>query len=113
MRLFLYGTLLDPATLATRGGEPALPKRCRHAVLRGWRRVSLARTPWPTLRRCPGGVVVGKVVIAGGNVLRRLTAYEGPAYRLRLVVVEPRIPAWTWIAAGATHQPWQQTKEFA
>jgi len=106
MRLFLYGTLLDPVTLAARSGDPGLPARCQNAKLRGWRRVAQTGTPWPTLRRQADGVVVGKLVIAGAAARRRLAAYEGPTYRLRRVVVEPRIQAWTWIAPGGTHRPW-------
>jgi hypothetical protein len=106
VRLFLYGTLLNPYTLASRSGDPALPKRCRSAVLHGWRRVTLAGTPWPTLRRCGNVSVAGKIVIVGAAALRRLAAYEGPLYRLRRVVVQPRIPAWTWIAPGGTSIPW-------
>jgi hypothetical protein len=107
VRLFLYGTLLDPATLAARAGDPALPSRCQSAVLRRWRRVTLARTPWPTLRQRAGGLVAGKIVIAGEASLRRLAAYEGPAYRLRLAVVSPRTNAWTWIAQGGTRNQWR------
>src|ERR1051326_7309407 len=108
VRLFRYGTLLDPVTLATRGGDPTLPKRCRDAVLRGWRRVRLAGTPYPTLRRRANGVVTGKLVDAGAASIRRLAAYEGPRYRLQRVVVEPRAAVWTWIAPGATYHPWNQ-----
>jgi hypothetical protein len=108
VRLFLYGTLLDPATLAARGGDPTLPLRWRDAVLRGWRRVGLAGTPYPTLRRCIGGTVTGKLVDARASALRRLVAYEGPRYRLRRVVVEPRGMAWTWIAPNGTRRSWKQ-----
>lgn len=76
--------------------------------LAGWRRVGLRRSPYPTLRR--GGRVPGAVLDVGAPALRRLTAYEGPRYRLtRVVVATPRgkIGAWTWIAAGATHRPWK------
>jgi hypothetical protein len=45
-------------------------------------------------------------VIAGAAALGRLTAYEGPEYRLRRLLVEPRMPVWTWIAHGGTRQPW-------
>ena len=106
MRLFVYGTLLDTAILATRAGDPALPRRCRDAMLRGWCRVRLAHTRWPTLRRRAGGVVAGKILIASVAALRRLAAYEGPLYRFRRVVVEPRTPAWTWIAPGGTYRKW-------
>jgi hypothetical protein len=112
VRLFVYGTLLDPAILAARGGDPSLPGRCRDAVPRGWRRVTLARTRWPTLRRCTDGMVTGKIVIAGAAALRRLAAYEGPAYQLRRVTTEPRVAAWTWIAPGGTQHPWRNAKEF-
>jgi Gamma-glutamyl cyclotransferase, AIG2-like len=108
VRLFLYGTLLNPATLAARGGDPTLPLRWSDAVLRGWRRVGLAGTPYPTLRRCIGGAVGGKIVVAGSSALRRLAAYEGPRYRLRRVVVEPRGTAWTWIAPKGTRHSWKQ-----
>jgi hypothetical protein len=100
MRLFLYGTLLDPTTLARRSGDPALPLRCQPAVLRGWCRTTVARTPWLTLRQCNGGRVMGNIVNAGAAAVQRLTAYEGPEYRLRTVIVEPRTPAWAWIAPG-------------
>jgi hypothetical protein len=106
VRLFLYGTLLDPVTLAARSGEPALPRRCQDALLHGWRRVRLAGTRWPTLRRCANATVAGKLVTAGAAAFRRLAAYEGPEYRLRRVVVEPRTPAWTWIAPTGGRQPW-------
>jgi len=112
MRLFLYGTLLDPVTLATRSGDPGLPARCQSAMLRGWRRVNLGRTKWPTLRREPKSTVAGKVVVAGAAAMRRLTAWEEPPYRLRPVVLQPRMPAWTWIAPRGTNQPWMKpTKE--
>ena len=105
MRLFLHGTLLDPKTLATRGGDPPLPMRRRDGALRGWRRVSLAGTPWPTSRRSLGCVTAGQVVMVGASALRRLTTYEGPAYRLHRVVLEPCLSAWTWIAPGGTRRP--------
>jgi len=106
VRLFLYGTLLDPRSLAMRSGDPAMPQRCRSAVLRGWRRVTLAGTPWPTLRRCGNATVTGKIVVADAAALRRLAAYEGAEYRLRRLVIEPRTPAWAWIAPGRTSRPW-------
>jgi hypothetical protein len=106
VRLFLYGTLLDPTTLATRGGGPGLPMRRPAAVPRGWRRVTLAGTRWPTPRRCAGCSVAGNIVDVNAAALRRLAAYEGPAYQLRRVVVEPKTRAWTWIAAGGTHHHW-------
>lgn len=110
MRLFLYGTLLDPATLARRGGVPGLPVRRIDASLRGWRRVSLPGVPWPTLRREPGKAVAGSILTVGAAALARLTAHEGSAYRLTRVVVDTptgKTGAWTWIAPGGTGRQWK------
>ena len=109
MRLFLYGTLLDPAVLARRGGDTALRASGIAASLTGWTRVGIGCLPWPTLRRARGGVVRGVVVEADAAALRRLAAYEGPAYRLtRVVATTPtgKTAAWTWIAPGGTHRRW-------
>ncbi|WP_162530612.1 gamma-glutamylcyclotransferase family protein [Rhodovastum atsumiense] len=105
MRLFLYGTLVDPRRLAGFAGRalPRLPAR-----LPGWRRVALPGGRWPSLRRGPGEVE-GVVVTVDAATLRRLTAYEGPAYRLvRLWVRTARggLPAYAWIAPGTTRRPW-------
>lgn len=105
VRLFLYGTLLDPATLAAFAGRalPGVP-----AVLPGWRRVALPGGRWPTLRRGRGSVS-GAVVSVGGAALARLAAYEGPAYRLTPVVVRTArgtMPARAWIAPGGTGRAW-------
>ena len=85
MRLFLYGTLLDPDTLARRSGDAALPPV--PAVLTGWRRVAMRGGRYPTLRRHRVGAVRGIVLAVPARVLGRLGAYEGPAYRLTRVVV--------------------------
>ena len=109
MLLFLYGSLLDPATLARRSGDPALPGRGNPALLAGRQRAGLAHAPFPTLRRKPRGRVKGLAIRVPAAALRRLNAYEGPAYRLtRVVVATPRgkTAAWTWIAPGGTRRPW-------
>ena len=111
MRLFVYGTLLDARTLATRGGEPLLETRVVRATLAGWRRVALRGGRYPTLRRHRGGRVPGALVAASARALARLVAYEGPVYRLVRVVVEApngRTPAYTWIAPGGTASPWRR-----
>ncbi len=111
MRLFLYGTLLHAAMLAARSGDPALPRRCIPATLRGWRRVALARTPWPTLLRDPAGIVCGMAVDVPATALARLADYEGDTYRLVQVVVtiaKGKTAAHTWIAPGGTHRPWKE-----
>ena len=108
MRLFLYGTLLDPAVWARRAGTLG---RTTPATLSGWRRVCLRASPYPTLRR--GGSVAGQVRDVSAATLRRLVAYEGPRYRLtRVVVATPRgnTAAWTWIAAAATRRPWEERR---
>lgn len=80
-RLFLYGTLLDrelrAAVIGTGPQEPV------PATLRGFRRVRLAGTPYPTLRPTTGAAVNG--LFLGGLTpasLDRLAVYEGQAYRL-------------------------------
>jgi gamma-glutamylcyclotransferase (GGCT)/AIG2-like uncharacterized protein YtfP len=113
MRLFLYGTLLDPDTLARCGGDAALPTRLRAAVLYGWRRVTLRGTPYPTLRREPGGRVDGALLDAPASVVVRLMAYEGAGYRLTRVVValgRENTVAHAWIAAGATRRDWPESR---
>jgi gamma-glutamylcyclotransferase (GGCT)/AIG2-like uncharacterized protein YtfP len=105
MRLFLYGTLLDPDLLAVLTGRsvPLTP-----ATLRGWRRVTLHDSRYPTLRRARG-VVEGVVATVDRLALARLTAYEGPSYLLRPVVVHTAhggTPAWAWIAPGGTRRDW-------
>ena len=87
MRLFLYGTLLNPTTLAQRSGDAAAPTRCIAATLHGWQRVALPNGRWPSLRRQRGGQVFGAVADVNAAAVRRLAAYEGEAYRLVPVVV--------------------------
>ncbi|HUB12774.1 MAG TPA: gamma-glutamylcyclotransferase family protein [Acetobacteraceae bacterium] len=111
MRLFLYGTLLDPVTLARRSGDPAAPARCFAATLHGWRRVASPGGRFPTLRRQRRGAVDGVVVDVDAAAMRRLSAYEGDAYRLLSVVVETttgKSAAKVWIAPGGTRRPWKE-----
>jgi gamma-glutamylcyclotransferase (GGCT)/AIG2-like uncharacterized protein YtfP len=110
MRLFLYGTLLQSATLSARSGDPALPRRGAAACLHGWRRVALPAVRWPTLRRDRRGAVTGVVVNVSAAAAARLAAYEGDAYRLvPVVVITPngKTAARTWIAPGGTRRPWK------
>ncbi len=110
MRLFFYGTLLDGATLAGRGGDARLPARGVAATLIGWRRVTLRGTRYPTLRRHRAGCVPGVVIVVPSCTLARLAAYERPAYRLTRLVVQTargKTAAHTWIAPGGTRRPWQ------
>ena len=110
MRLFVYGTLLSPPVLARRSGAP-LP-RCRPtpATLRGWRRVALRGTPWPTVRRQRGARTPSLLIDVTAAALRRLNAWEGPAYRLTRVVVATSTgnsAAMIWIAPTTGARPWK------
>jgi gamma-glutamylcyclotransferase (GGCT)/AIG2-like uncharacterized protein YtfP len=83
MRLFLYGTLRDPDLLASFAGRPV---PITPATLRGWRRVAVLSSRYPTLRRARG-VVEGVLATVDRRTLLRLAVYEGPSYRLMPVVV--------------------------
>jgi gamma-glutamylcyclotransferase (GGCT)/AIG2-like uncharacterized protein YtfP len=112
VRLFVYGTLLDPARVAAVVGAPARLCAPRPAVLRGMRRVALRGTPYPTLIRDRRGVVAGGVLSVGPRALQRLAMYEGRPYRLRPVA--PRVfgrvvRARAWIAPpgrAEAARPW-------
>lgn len=112
VRLFLYGTLLDPRRFAAVAGSAAPLRAGRTAVLRGMRRVVLRGTPWPTLVPDARGRVEGRVVRVGPAVFRRLSAYEGAPYRLRPVTPSTgrrALQAFAWIAPqgrAAFAQPW-------
>jgi hypothetical protein len=111
MRLFLYGTLLDGVVLASRAGQAGLAARLMPATLPGWRRVGMRGGRYPTLRRDRSGCVFGALAEVPARAAGRLAAYEGPAYRLRrLVVVTPRrrLTAGVWIAAAGTRRPWKE-----
>lgn len=113
MRLFLYGTLLDPRRFAAVAGSAAPLRAGRTAVLRGMRRVVLRGTPWPTLVPDARGRVEGRVVRVGPAVFRRLSAYEGAPYRLRPVTPSAggrALRAFAWIAPpgrAALAEPWR------
>jgi gamma-glutamylcyclotransferase (GGCT)/AIG2-like uncharacterized protein YtfP len=107
MRVFVYGTLLDPARAERLTGRPA---KLRPARLKGYRRVRLRGTPYPTLLRARDEVR-GALLALDGWSFRKLHAYEGPRYRLTRV--RPRVAgraepvtALAWIAPGATRQAW-------
>ena len=111
LRLFLYGTLLDDATLAVRGGDATLPARSVPATLTGWQRVALRGSRYPTLRRHGSEAVEGALVAIPARALARLAAYEGPRYRLTRVVVQTanrKTAAHTWIAPAGTRRPWKE-----
>lgn len=80
MKLFLYGTLADPAALGRCAGKPVktipLPAR-----LHGFRRVLLRGARYPTLRRAPGAHVPGVIIRVTADMLVRLQNYESVRYR--------------------------------
>ncbi len=91
MKIFLYGTLADPAGLGFCAGKPvkAVPVP---AVLDGYRRVLLRGARYPTLRRAPRQTVPGVVMRVNADMLVRLQNYESVRYR--------RIPVRVRTAAG-------------
>ncbi len=111
MRWFVYGSLRDPVVLARRAGTPGLAARLAPATLPGWRRVARAGARWPSLRRDRGGRVGGALLPVPAVARARLGAYEGPAYRLRRVIVvtgRGKRAALAWIAADAARRPWKE-----
>jgi gamma-glutamylcyclotransferase (GGCT)/AIG2-like uncharacterized protein YtfP len=81
MRVFLYGSLMDPAVFARVAGTAAPLEAARPGLLAGWRRVFLRGTPFPTLLRDPAGSVDGLLAAIPPALLPALHAYEGPLYR--------------------------------
>lgn len=111
MRLFLYGTLLDPRMLARMSGERALARRLRPARLAGYARVRLRGTPYPTLVARADAATDGAVLRVGNAAFWRLSAYEGPEYRLvpvRATTARGPVAARAWLAPRwrAASQPW-------
>jgi gamma-glutamylcyclotransferase (GGCT)/AIG2-like uncharacterized protein YtfP len=104
-RLFVYGTLLDPSLVTRVTGQRMI---MQPASLDGFVRVRLRGTEYPTLR--PGaGTLHGALLLADENAFRRLSAYEGPRYRLTPVtprVAGATVEAHAWIAPDATRIPW-------
>jgi hypothetical protein len=90
MRFFFYGTLLDRDVMALVLGRRLPPAAYAAALLPGHARRRAKGASYPTLVRDPAAQVPGAVV--GGLSARdvaRLSAYEGPGYRiapLRVVV---------------------------
>jgi hypothetical protein len=83
MRFFFYGTLLDPDVTALVLGRRLPPAAFVAASLPGHARRRARGVSYPILVRDPNGEVPGAVV--GGLSARdvaRLSAYEGPRYRI-------------------------------
>ncbi len=80
MKLFVYGTLADPAALGRCAGRP-LKAAPLPAQLLGFRRVRLRGARYPTLRRAPGALVQGVIIRVNADMLVRLQAYESVRYQ--------------------------------
>ncbi|HQT47670.1 MAG TPA: gamma-glutamylcyclotransferase [Acidocella sp.] len=81
MKLFLYGTLADPAALGRCAGRPVRAEPLP-ALLAGYRRVLLRGARYPTLRRAPGSEVHGVILRVNADMLVRLINYESTRYRV-------------------------------
>lgn len=81
MKLFLYGTLADPAALGRCAGRP-VRLRPLPARLAGFTRVRLRGARYPTLRRAPGGEVQGVIMRVSAEMFLRLKNYESARYRV-------------------------------
>ncbi len=108
MKIFLYGTLIDPAGLGFCAGRPhrAAPVP---AVLPHYRRVWLRGARYPTLRRARGHAVHGVIMRVNADMLVRLQAYESGRYqRVRVRLQTPRGPerAICFMGDAATRKDW-------
>lgn len=89
MRFFFYGTLLDPDVMALVIGRRLPPSAFVPARAKGRVRRRARGVSYPILVRDPGGEAEGMVV--DGLTVRdveRLTAYEGPRYRIARLRVQ-------------------------
>jgi hypothetical protein len=101
LRVFLYGSLMDPAVFAAVAGTAAPLAAARPALLAGWRRVTLRGTAYPTLVQARGGATDGLLVTLSPSLLPRLHAYEGGLYRflpVRVLSEGHLVAARAWIA---------------
>jgi gamma-glutamylcyclotransferase (GGCT)/AIG2-like uncharacterized protein YtfP len=108
MKIFLYGTLADPAALGRCAGRPVratpLP-----AKLHGYRRVLLRFARYPTLRRAPGHAIAGVILRVNADMLVRLQNYESVRYRqihVRLHTPNGPTRARCFFGDAPTSVPW-------
>jgi gamma-glutamylcyclotransferase (GGCT)/AIG2-like uncharacterized protein YtfP len=108
MKIFLYGTLADPAGMGKCAGKPVratpLP-----AILPGYQRVILRGARYPTLRRAPGQAVPGVIMRVNADMLVRLQAYESVRYRqihVRLRTAKGHERARCFMGDAATRVVW-------
>ena len=90
MRLFFYGTLLDPDVQSLVLGRVLGPRDLIPANLRHFRRVYIAGRAYPMILPHRGGVVDGTVAVhLSKDDLARVALYEGDDYRLERHAVFP------------------------
>jgi hypothetical protein len=83
MRLFFYGTLLDPDVRAAVIGPRASHVTVTPARLADWRRRRARGKSYPIILQAPGEHVPGVVTsVLDADAVERLTRYEGPGYGL-------------------------------
>jgi gamma-glutamylcyclotransferase (GGCT)/AIG2-like uncharacterized protein YtfP len=114
MKLFLYGTLADPAGMGRCAGKPArgvpLP-----ATLPGYRRVLLRGARYPTLRRSPGHAVSGVILRVNADMLVRLQNYESVRYRqvlVRLHTAQGFVRARCFLGDAPTRIAWEPDEKL-
>ena len=115
MRLFFYGTMMDPEVrrIVLSGEAEALT--IRPARLGGYRRVCAGSGDYPLLVRRTAGQVHGELVCGlSPEGLCKVAHFEGPDYRPeeRTVIDEAgrRVSAWVMLPrnpAQATNQAWE------
>jgi gamma-glutamylcyclotransferase (GGCT)/AIG2-like uncharacterized protein YtfP len=109
MRIFLYGTLADPAGMGKCAGKPVNSQPIP-AILPDYKRVILRGARYPTLRRAPGEAVPGVIMRVNADMLVRLQAYESVRYRqihVRLRTKRGHQRARCFIGDAATRIPWR------
>jgi hypothetical protein len=83
MRFFFYGTLLDGDVASLVLGRRLPPRAYAPAALPGHARRRVKGASYPIVMRDPKGEVRGAVVGGlSGRDVARLSAYEGPRYRI-------------------------------
>lgn len=89
MRLFAFGTLMDPELLGLVLDRPVTEFTRTTASLAGWRSVRVANETYPTLTEDSDGVVRGQVLHPVEPVdMDRLIFYEAGEYALAPVTVD-------------------------
>jgi hypothetical protein len=113
MRLFFYGTLLDPDVRSLVLGRFVAPEELVPAVLPHFRRIYVAGRSYPMILPHRGGAVDGVVATClTRDDLARIALYEGDGYRLERQMVVPvnpqgrandeRFAAWIYRSRPAT-----------